>query len=282
MLLNHPMTLFVLQHAFSIFAIAYTRPYHPIRLAVLPVTVAYLYLLFPAFIDKLHYRVLASIMYGTICANVLTYLDRVILSQWSFENGGPVSYTNHGTHEISNRNNNTGVAQERAIAPANSKSSSSKTPKGTPLLRLRYGYFISSAARLIGTPQQVKNVPAYWTSDPSRIPSRSDFLLRKLLIFCICYFVLDVATSSADPVKNSVLYDPKRIPLFSRWTTVDSEELIVKAVGGVGYWTASYCTMQCYMGLWAFLCVACGDDPRYWRPNFGSLSEGYTLRGFWG
>ena len=278
----HPVTLLAVQNVMTIITIAYTQPYHPIRLAILLFILAYTYLLFPTFLHKLEHRALASILCGTIFANILSYVDRVLLSQWSFENGGPVSPSDLQTKQVSSRNKIIGVAQDQAISPTQSESLSVNTFNGTLWQRLQYGYFISSAARLIGTPHQVKNVPAYWTSDPSRTPSPVEFLLRKLLIFCVCYFVLDVATSSADPVHNRVLYDVAKIPLFSRWAAVDSEELIRKTVGGVGYWTASYCTIQCYMGMWAFMCVACGDEPQYWRPNFGSLTEGCTLRGFWG
>ena len=282
MFLNHPLTLFAVQNAVTIFAIACTRPYHPIRLAVLPCTLAYTYLVIPTFLHKLESRVLASILCGTIFANFLSYLDRVILSQWSFEDGGPVSPADLRTKQVSSRNKIIGVTEDQPKAPTHSKPFSTNPINGTLWQRLRYGYFINSAARLIGTPHQVKNVPAHWASDPSRTPSPFEFLFRKLVIFGACYFVLDVATSTADPVHNPVLYDPAKIPLFSRWAAVDSEELIRKTVGGVGYWTASYCTIQCYMGMWAFLCVACGDDPQYWRPNFGPLTKGYTLRGFWG
>ena len=148
--------------------------------------------------------------------------------------------------------------------------------------RLQYGYFINSASRLIGTPLQVKNVPFYSTSDRAHIPSRTSFLLRKALIFSICYIVLDLATSSAKPAENHIHYSLNKIPCFTRWGDVTSEEIIRKLVGGIAYWTASYCTMQCYMGAWAFISVACGSDPKYWRPNFGPLSEGYTIRRFWG
>lgn len=149
--------------------------------------------------------------------------------------------------------------------------------------RLRYGYFISSAPRLIGTKYQVKNVPPFKTSNPAYIPSRASFLLRKALTVCVCYLLLDLATSSAKPAENRILYSLDKIPFFSRLGDVSGKEISRKLVEGVGYWTASYCTMQqCYMGAWAFLCVVCGSDPAYWRPNFGSLSEGYTLRRFWG
>jgi hypothetical protein len=278
----HPVTYFLVQKALTICLVAFARPYHPMRLAVLSFSLVYIYLLLPTYLDKLHYRILVSIVSGTTFSDVLSYLDLIILSQWSFENGGPVASADLSTKQISNRNEIVGMAANQATQGSNSGSSSANSHNRAVLQRLRYGYFVNSASRLIGTPHQVKNVPPYSTSHPSYTPSRTIFLFRKFCIFCACYLVLDLATSSANPLDNPVLYDPVKVPLFRRWADVDANEIVRKVVGGVGFWTASYCMIQCFMGMWAFLCVACGSDPQYWRPNFGSMSEGYTVRRFWG
>lgn len=272
--LLHPITFFLIQNAFTISIIAFTRSYHPVRTALLPFYLSYTVLLFPTYLNTLHNVVLASIVSGTTYANLLSYLDRIILSQWSFENGGPANVPElTKSEQLLSRNEIIGTAEPKADHRITSE---------TILQRLRYGYFVNSAARLIGTPQQVKNVPPYSILNPSYIPSRGRFLLRKLAIFCVCYLVLDLATSSADPASNAVVFLPSKIPLFSRWRDVSADEVARKVVGGVAYWAMSYCTIQCHMGAWAFLCVMCGDDPKYWRPYFGHLSEAYTIRRFWG
>ena len=270
----HPITFFFIQNTSTIFILAFTRPYHPLRTALLPFSLIYMFLLFPIYLKTLHSGVLASIVSGTTYANFLSYLDLALLSQWSFENGGPANIPEPTkSQQISSRNEIIGASKPKAKEHATS---------GSFVQRLKYGYFVNSAARLIGTPQQVKNVPAYSTSRPSYIPSRGQFLLRKLTIFCTCYLALDLATSSADPTSNAVLFHPSKIPFLARWRDVTSDEVAQKLVGSVAYWAMSYCTIQCYMGAWAFICVACGDDPKYWRPYFGRLSEGYTIRRFWG
>ena len=235
----HPITFYFVQNALTISAIAFTSPSSPFRFALLPFNLLCVYAIFPTYLDRLPRGVVASIVSGTTFANILQYIELVILSRWSCDQGGPYQ-------------------------------------------RLQHGYFINSASRLIGTSLQVKNVPSYSTSNRGHIPSRTSFLRRKVLIFCICYTLLDLATSSAKPAENQIHYRLDKIPFFARLGDVTNEEIIRKLVGGVAYWTASYCTMQCYMGAWAFICVACGSDPKYWRPNFGPLSEGYTIRRFWG
>ena len=280
---HHPIAAYVVQNLLTITIIAFTPPYHPLRIAVVPVTLVYIYLTLPTYLAKLHYRVLASIVSGTTFSNVLTYIDRVVLAQWSFDDGGPPPATKDLTaKQIASRDEITSATGNELTSHSDTEPPAASSPTVGSWRRLRYGYFINSAARLVGTPFQVKSVPAYRTSQPLHIPSRSEFLLRKFFIFCFCYLVLDLATSSADTAANPVTYHPAKIPLFSRWNDVTNEEVVRKTIGGVAYWVASYCTMQCYMGAWAFLSVACGDEPKYWRPNFGSLSDVYILRRFLG
>lgn len=250
-LVLHPASVFVAQNAFTVFAFSFTKRSSRVRHALLLVSLVGIYAVFPTYVDRLPTRVVASIVAGMTFANVLSYVDWILLCQWSYE-GGNVYQKGRSSSRLSDVYN-----------------------------RLRYGFFVNANPRLIGI-EPVKNTPAYKTSDPQYIPSRASFLVRKSIIVCACYVILDLATSITNAADNPTRYAVEKIPLFGRWGEVTREEIITKLIGGVGYWAASYCTIQCYMGAWAFLCVACGSDPQFWRPYFGPLSEGYTIRRFWG
>lgn len=275
--LLHPITVFLIQNAFTIFTIAFTSPSSTIRLALLPLSLASIYVIYPNYLDLLPRGVVASILAGSTFANVLQYVDLVILSRWSLDRKGPSAVPEQNKLVNGKKQITKGTTDTK-----DDTSGDPPSPFSAIYQRFQYGYFINSASRLIGTNYQVKNVPEYLTSNPSYIPSRALFLRRKAFIFCVCYLLLDLATASAKAEENHIHYSLDRISFFHRIGEVSSEEIVRKLVGGVGYWTASYCTMQCYMGAWAMLCVVFGGDPKYWRPNFGSLSEGYTIRRFWG
>ena len=282
--LLHPITVFLFQAALTICAVGFTTPSSVIRLAMIPLILACMYAVRSDYLDSFPREVFASIVAGSTYSGFLQYLDIVILSQWSFDGHDP---------EI-----DVPKLQRRPITREKMSTLGDKTNKGADVTsvgdppfsasfsamnrRFQYGYFINSANRLIGTDHQVKNVPNYITSDPDFVPSRARFLLRKISIFCICYLALDLATVSANPPENNSQFRLEKIPFFRRLGEVNSDEIIQRLVASVANWAAAYCVMQCYMGAWAAFCVALGDDPKYWRPNFGPLSEGYTIRRFWG
>ncbi|KAL2040297.1 hypothetical protein N7G274_007200 [Stereocaulon virgatum] len=277
---TNPIVFYLIENTLTIFVIAFAPPHHPARIVTFLLLLIYFYILFPIHLDRLHYRVLTSIVFGSSCANLLRYLDLVILTQWSFEIREPIPSLDSRAEAGSKPTDITGQNTKSTTEAIYSVSKSSQD--GNVLERLRYGYFINAGPRLIGTAHMVKNVPPHCTSRASCVPSRAAFLVRKACIFGLCCLFLDLVTSGADPRNNACLFSADKIPLFRRWRDVDAEEVLRKVLGGVTYWVSAYCMIQCFMGAWAFVCVACGDDPKYWRPNFGSLSEGYSVRRFWG
>lgn len=85
------------------------------------------------------------------------------------------------------------------------------------------------------------------------------------------------------PAKNPIMFADKHIPILTRLDEVTVEEIITRIATTLFFWIAGYLIVQAYFSFWAFLVVAFGfDRPEWWRPMFGSLSECYTIRGFWG
>lgn len=261
---------------------------------MIPLSLASIYAVSSDYLDSFPCRVLASIVVCTSYLTFLQYLDIVVLSQWSFDRQGPEvdilkqqlqlqlqrkqnTRKNKGTHLVDGAAASEHAEYASAGGPSFSASSFSVIKR-----RFQYGYFITSASRLIGTDYQVKNVPNYSTSDPDFIPNRAQFLLRKIWIFCICYIALDLATVSNQSEENASRFNTKKIPFFRRLGEVTDDEIVQRLTASMAHWAVVYCLLQCYMGAWAVLSVALKSDPKYWRPNFGPLSEGYTIRRFWG
>ncbi len=241
--LLHPITLYFIQKSYIIYALAF-HPFLPTRLGFLILILICLYASYATYLDKFPRGVVASIVSGTTFADVLQYLDLVILSGWSFDDDGAPVVVEGQTRYPS------GAANAEADGTKKAKAASAK--RSASLLsdlyqRLQYECFISSAPRLIDTKHQVENVPPYKTSNQTYIPSRTSFLLRNALTICVCYLPLDLATSTTKPAENHISYNLDKIPFFSRLGDVDGAEISKKLAEGAGYWTASYCTMQCYM-----------------------------------
>ncbi|KAL9120579.1 MAG: hypothetical protein Q9187_002866 [Circinaria calcarea] len=126
-------------------------------------------------------------------------------------------------------------------------------------------------------------MPPFSAKNPKYIPSRGQFLLHKAAIFLICYTILDLATSGPpQPDVNAKNFSARKVPLFSRLSTVSGEDLIIRLATTVGLWVSLYCVIQVGTSLHAFICVALNiDEPKDWRPSFGSLKEAYSVCRFW-
>jgi len=189
----------------------------PTRLGFLILILICLYASYATYLDKLPRGVVASIVSGTTFADVLQYLDLVILSGWSFDDDDAPVVVEGQTRYSS------GAANAEADGTKKAKAASVKS--SASLLsdlyqRLQYGCFISSAPRLIDTKHQVENVPPYKTSNQAYIPSRTSFLLRKALTICVCYLPLDLATSAAKPAENHISCSLDKFRSLAGWETL--------------------------------------------------------------
>lgn len=270
----NPITVFLMHYALTAFALAFISPSLITRLAIFTLNLVCMYVIYSDYLDSLPSEGVAMLVSQLTFLNFLFYLDFVVLSRWSFDGHGPAIAAKQ-KREIAGEKESTAVVRDAARSGPGSAFSAFYR-------RLRYGSFISSSTRLIGTNYQIKNVPNYVTSNPAYTPSRAAFVLRKTFIFCICYLVLDLATASAKTDENHIRYSLDKVPFFRRWGEVNREEIIRRLIEGVAFWTMTYCTLQCCLSAWETVCVIFGSDPEYWRPNFGPLSEAYTIRQFWG
>lgn len=191
-------------------------------------------------------------------------VDRLLISEWNLDDGGPVSYRKRSGKE------NGGAKVQNKAAREGSK---------LPISAWNQLVFISDllfGMRGIGKPWEVKNVPRY-----RYLPSRAKFLWD-YLVWMLCIYML-VDCGGAFPPTDLEPFSVKKEALVSRITEVTGEEIGLRIAASLGFWVYSYCVMASFAAVGGLLSVGIGlSSPSSWRPLFGSISEVYTVRHFWG
>jgi hypothetical protein len=154
--------------------------------------------------------------------------------------------------------------------------------KDTSLLsRIKYTNSIVWNARMIGHPDQVKNVPE-WRS--GRNPTKLQFLSYKALWFAIAYISADALTSnvtSREARERVLLLCAEENEWLFRIPTI--EEFQIRLIMTVIFWTMICVSENLLMQPLEFMLVALGlIDDENCRPHFGPFVESYSLRNFWG
>ena len=272
--LLHPVPLIFVQLTIAAYALAFTAPSSAARYASLPLLVSLAALVTATCLTYTQSIVLTGILANYSASSVLQYVEKGLLSKWSFE-----------THDRALRDVEFPLRKlnTRSTVDNNPTDKSKKGHTATAWERIRFGYLASISFRCSGTPYEVKNVPLYSSTRPSYIPSRAEFFRHKLLVFSLSYLMLDLATLGAQPDLNATLYAPGNIPFFSRLGEMTGERFATRVATTLGFWVSLYCSLQLYTNIIPFLSVACGiTSVKACRPTFGSLNKVYTLRGLWG
>ena len=260
--LTHIVIPIVLQVSLNAFAVGFTSPSSPIRLAILPLIVACVYQVIPICLQATERVVYAALLGAHSLSFLLQYIDTALLTKWSAEAGGPT----------------TGAFQKQK-----GRGPQEETVERHPTIgeRIQFGYYAAVTTRNVGTPFEVRGVPRFSNQDPSYVPSSITFLRQKLVSLIFYYIVLDLFTFASQPEQNSILYNPARVPWIDT-NNLSFERLIIRSTTVLGFWVSLYCIIDGYMATLAIVSVALGfSDPRSWPPGFGSIGDAYTVRRFW-
>lgn len=144
--------------------------------------------------------------------------------------------------------------------------------------RLKYGLAAASTFRT----EDMKNLPAFSSKQPTLIPSRPAFLLWTFIKIVACYIVLDTLSLGADAETDMKHFAPQHVPLLSRLSEVSAEELATRLFSTLVTGIAICCSQEGLQSLLAFAAVGVGiSGVGSWRPRFGSLRDAYSIRRFW-
>lgn len=272
--LLHPVIFYLVENLAMILILGFTSPNSILRPAIFPLLLTCVWKVVSICPESIYRIPWAGIVGGSIIATMFGYIESALISKWSFEAQGPTSSA-RPEGLVLKRNNRS----RKAIAIT------SQTHGGTFWERFRFGFFVTTSSRNIGTSYVVKNTPPFFTDKPEHIPSRSSFLVRKAIIVVLAFLIIDLTTLGAQPLEhNAVVFSAEAVPILTNsGKNLGGEKILSRFVIVLGYWFCSYLGIDGYMSLINFLYVALGiEDVRFYRPNFGSISEAYSIRQFWG
>jgi hypothetical protein len=135
--------------------------------------------------------------------------------------------------------------------------------------------------RNIGTPYEVRNIPKFDESNPTYVPSRSKFLIRKFLTIFVAYGLLDILT--CQPAPDPGLHSQHQEFFFTRLNEVTWEEIKFRFLTNVNIWASTYLLIQYIYAIVACVCVGSGVyAPGDFPPLIGPWTSAYRVRNYWG
>ena len=165
------------------------------------------------------------------------------------------------------------------VPQENNQSKSLRTSKVSRLLDAMY---LPASTRYIGTPWVIEKDPSFSKTDSAYIPSRSEFLRKHAVAIILTYLLIDL-TTVIPPPNADVLFPAEKQVIFSRPSDVTLEEIISRAVSVFFHWLVAYCYITVISSTCAVISVSLNQSqPRSWPPRFGSFTDMYTVRRFWG
>lgn len=149
---------------------------------------------------------------------------------------------------------------------------------GTGILRsVRTAAGLLWNVRRVGTPWQVKNVPS---SVGLQTQSRAGFVARRVAVTLLAYLFVDTVVSMPPPEQHMVRAD--KAALFSL-RSLGADDLAFRCGTVVGYWLTTGVLVLFMNNVGAIVAVLLGlCSPADCPPLYGSFSEAYTIRHFWG
>lgn len=260
-LFSPPLIFCFVQYLLFISIIGFTSPTSIIRPAVVPLIVVCIWKVLPLFPTFL--RGPWSVWFAAgILSNFMHYVESALIVKWSFETQSP---TASGKPQVS-----------AAIT--------TQTHGGTFWERFRFGYYIITAARNVGTPYMVKGTPEFSTKNPHYVPSRRVFLFQNAITIIFALLAFELERQVAQPLEyNEVVFSEEAVPIFrGSGENLTMEKLLIRSVFVLRYWLILRVGASGLMTLPAFFHIILGtEDVQAYRPNFGPISEAYSVRRFW-
>ena len=137
-------------------------------------------------------------------------------------------------------------------------------------------------ARGIGTPWQIGRIPSVSKSHTGVGSPHSHELRRHAQAFIISYLVLDVFSCLPPPdIEAEMSADKQR--LLTRMGEINAGEAIFRATAVLGFWANTFCAIHLINSAFFIVQLLLNLQPvAMLPPIWGSLSDAYSIRNFWG
>lgn len=221
--------------------------------------------------EKTHPTLGAAVMGGFIVGSLFIYSESALISKWTFEARGPTWSAGpeplHATH--ANRKNRGGSAI------------TTQADGGNFWKRCRFGFFVSTSSRNIGTPYVVKTHLLFPLKPPVTSPHAQLFFVEKLS--SLLSPIWPSTSQVRAPNLGRVIGYFSPLKPYRNRENLAFENIISRLVAVLVYWICSYQAIEDFFGLTDFVTVALGiKDVSLYRPHFGPIGEAYSVRQFWG
>lgn len=264
---TNPLIFLFTSNLIFTFGAGFTSPNSFFRFTVFAILSTYAWLCisnFPTYIQST--GLLATLLAAGVVSVPLVYFDRLIYRKWRFEDRWAI----FGTAFVKSANGD----REKAC--------SISEDEDTLRSRFVFGQEVAGTVRGPGTAWEVKNLPAFSTSDYQWVPAPTTFILWKLAIIISCLVLNDYVVDAKMAMDHDLML-PSKIPFLSRIGHVTLGECRTRLVVGLSTWLNYYFFIQIAFGCPALISVCFKPSGvAIWRPVFGSMLDAYTVRGFWG
>ena len=206
---------------------------------------------------------------GSTSSMLMHYLDSALLSRWSYEAQGPTAP--YGGQSI-------------LRIPKQTREKEKRLETASLFRRLQYGWDESLRTRSAGTPWAISHIPPFYKDDSRRLPTKAEFVYWSLRRCVICLILVDVVCyMGRDTSQNALIFNSSRIALFSRLQNVTAEELILRVIASLLHWIVTTLYLHAiYDGVAAAVIGLDFGRMERWPPLYGSVTELYSVRQFWG
>ncbi|KAF4943259.1 hypothetical protein FGADI_13529 [Fusarium gaditjirri] len=147
--------------------------------------------------------------------------------------------------------------------------------------RLKWALTMQWNLRRIKTSRPARNTPPFSSKDPSYIPSRGRFLLTRVGVILASISYMAIIGLQPEPTREDLSGD--RVRFFSRLDEVTPYELLQRAISTVTWLSGIGTTSEICYNVIAVVLVGLGlSEPVMWPSWFGSFTEAYSVRRWWG
>lgn len=135
--------------------------------------------------------------------------------------------------------------------------------------------------RRIKTARPARNIPPFSYKDPSHVPSRGRFILNRVTVILVSMGYMVLLGLQPQPTTDD--FSASKASFVTRIGDVSFSEFRFRALATLSWIVGIGATSQICYNLMAIIFVGSGSsEPVMWPSWFGSFSESYSIRNWWG
>ena len=259
----HPYELIAGTFFLPMLGIMYLHPRSPLRLAIIPIVALGDFAYRSTVSRFIKNRSVASFPEGPFYLLFLTAVDALVLRR---------IYLGRDGKEKSERL----VSREKIKTNADAQDTSGILSWKA----IGWAHRVVFSYRAIGLPKQTPNIPKWSNKDPSYVPSRTTFLVKRGLAVVGAFLLIDFLGQQPKPDPED--FAAEKAFLFPPAHVLNGATIGTRVFSTVLWWIILRLNIGLFYNLFSWFGVATFlTSPTDWPPYFGSVLDSYNLRRFW-